>query len=355
MVQVKERKTVSSEGKSASVTAPLDPASPEKGQSTGTNKDAPKPAKTMPVFARHETFHPRFGWLKKGFDRASQNAQIFLQEDATVQLGVGKNMVRSIRYWASAFKILANDQPTEFGHQLLGPEGWDPYLEDPASLWLLHWKLLEQTEVSPCLATAWSYAFNQFRRSDFTQYDLFYDLCDYRDRISPRTADSSIKKDALCILKMYVEQPIKSLTNEDSLDCPFTELGLMHTVGDKHHYRFQIGLKPTLPPAIVAYACLSHYANQRFPGSTIPLSKLLYEPGSPGLVFKLTESSLCEALDQAGRQYGNLAIADGAGRLQFSFVGNPIVLANGILHQYYDQSCQATLLSQSFSSRQSVK
>jgi len=23
------------------------------------------------VFARHETFHPRFGWLKKGFDRAS--------------------------------------------------------------------------------------------------------------------------------------------------------------------------------------------------------------------------------------------------------------------------------------------
>ena len=50
-----------------------------------------------PVFARHETFHPRFGWLKKGFDAAQKNPGIFLQEDAPVRLGVGKNMVNSIR------------------------------------------------------------------------------------------------------------------------------------------------------------------------------------------------------------------------------------------------------------------
>ncbi|WP_255447833.1 DUF4007 family protein [Picosynechococcus sp. PCC 11901] len=24
------------------------------------------------MFARHETFHPRFGWLKKGFDRQNK-------------------------------------------------------------------------------------------------------------------------------------------------------------------------------------------------------------------------------------------------------------------------------------------
>lgn len=101
------------------------------------------------VFARHETFHPRFGWLKKGFDRASIDSETFLREDAPVRLGVGKNMVRSIRYWCQAFKLLEADQPTEFGIQLLGDAGWDSFLEDPASLWLLHWKLLEP----PCYAT----------------------------------------------------------------------------------------------------------------------------------------------------------------------------------------------------------
>src|SRR6266508_2474489 len=59
-----------------------------------------------PTFARHETFHPRFGWLKKGFDAASRHPDVFLRDDATVLLGVGKNMVRAIRYWCLAFKIL---------------------------------------------------------------------------------------------------------------------------------------------------------------------------------------------------------------------------------------------------------
>lgn len=76
-----------------------------------------------PIFARHETFHPRFGWLKKGFDRASHDAEVFLREDAPIRLGVGKNMVRSIRYWCSAFKLLENDQPTDFGTQLLDQAG----------------------------------------------------------------------------------------------------------------------------------------------------------------------------------------------------------------------------------------
>jgi hypothetical protein len=43
------------------------------------------------AFARHETFHPRFGWLKKGYDLALEDAQVFLRDDAPVRLGVGKN------------------------------------------------------------------------------------------------------------------------------------------------------------------------------------------------------------------------------------------------------------------------
>jgi len=104
-----------------------------------------------PIFARHETFHPRFGWLKKGFDAVCGDPDIFLAEDAHIQLGVGKNMAKSIRYWCKAFKLTDDSGITEFGQQLLSEDGFDPYLEDSASLWLLHWQLLKP----PCWATAW--------------------------------------------------------------------------------------------------------------------------------------------------------------------------------------------------------
>lgn len=256
-----------------------------------------------------------------------------------MRLGVGKNMVRSLRYWCAAFKLLKDDQPTEFGQQLLGHDGWDAYLEDPASLWLLHWKLLE----SPNLATAWDFAFNHFRPVEFTNEDLFYQLCEYRDRQAPRISDSSLKKDISCILRMYVVQPSKSQVSEDSLDCPFTALGLIHTAGDSRHYLFQVGQKPTLVPEIVVYACLQHHARKGSMAKTIPIANLLYDPGSPGLVFKLTESAICEAIETVARRWQQISLSDAAGKLQFSFEGEPRFpkgsfhksLATDILDRYY--------------------
>ncbi|WP_448598941.1 DUF4007 family protein [Thermoleptolyngbya sp.] len=300
-------------------------------ESANRNPNARGNSKAI-VFARHETFHPRFGWLKKGFDHASADSGIFLREDAPVRLGVGKNMVRSIRYWCSAFKLLEDDQPTQFGKQLLGQDGWDTYLEDPASLWLLHWKLLEV----PNLATAWNVAFNDFRRVEFTAEDLFYQLCEYRDRTAPRISESSLKKDASCLLRMYVVQPSsKAQVSEDSLDCPFTELGLIHTAGDSRHYRFRVGRKPSLPPEIVVYACLQHHAQTGSPAKTMPIANLLYDLGSPGLVFKLTESALCDAIEAVARRRDQIRLSDAAGKLQFSFEGEPLSLAAAILDGYY--------------------
>lgn len=299
-------------------------------EQVSANKDVSSTSKGS-VFARHETFHPRFGWLKKGFDRASDDSGVFLQEDAPVQLGVGKNMVRSIRYWEAAFKLLEDDQPTDFGKQLLGENGWDPYLEDPASLWLLHWKLLER----PCFATTWDFTFNSFRNVEFTFEDLFYQLCDYRDRESPRTADSSIKKDVSCLLRMYVEQPAKSSISEDSLDCPFAQLGLIHTAGDSRHFTFRVGHKPNLPAEIVVYACLHHTYRFNDCADRIPLGKLLYDIGSPGLVFRLTEGAICNAIERVARGFRELHLSDAAGKLEFSFEGEPLELAEIILDEYY--------------------
>jgi len=300
-----------------------------------------------PVFARHETFHPRFGWIKKGFDAVVKDPEVFLRDDAPVRLGIGKNMARSIRYWCSAFKMLKEDSTssksrlgnspsrglwaTDLGSKLLSDEGWDPFLEDPTSLWLLHWNLLKP----PCYATAWELTFNHFRQLEFSAEDLFLALCDYRENLSTRVADSSLKKDITCILRMYAEQDSKARPNEETLDCPFTELGLIYGAGDSKRYLFQVGSKGNLPDEMIVAAALEFSSRVGQKQRTIALSRLAFDADSPGLVFKLSESAISEAIEKVACKSDSIRLEDTAGLIQLSYTQDPAKLAEDILDEYY--------------------
>src|SRR5580693_8029434 len=92
-------------------------------------------------FSGHETFPFRYPWLKKGFDAARDDGAVFLRDDATTTLGVGKNMVRAIRHWCLTAGMLEEDpgedrgalRASDLGKLLLADDGLDPYLEDPAT------------------------------------------------------------------------------------------------------------------------------------------------------------------------------------------------------------------------------
>jgi hypothetical protein len=285
----------------------------------------------IPIFARHETFAPRFGWLKKGFDAVLENPNIFLREDAHVQLGVGKNMAKSIRYWCKAFKLIDDDGTTEFGNLLLKENGLDPYLEDVATLWLLHWQLLKPDY----LATTWYFTFFQFRKNEFkADESFFFDLRDYCvATFNSQIAESSLKKDISCLVKMYLTQEAKFSLNEDNLDSPFAELGLINSVGT--NLSFSIGQKPTLPLEIMVAACLE-FADLISPQTeTISVNRLLYEVGSPGMAFKITSSILCDAIAQVSRYEKKIALSDSANILQMSFKGNAKELSKKLIYQYY--------------------
>jgi hypothetical protein len=295
----------------------------------------PLNSKPAAVFARHETFHPRFGWIKKGYDLAIDDPGIFLEEDAPVRLGVGKNMVRAIRYWCGAFKVLTEDNrqsvPTDFGNKLLGEGGWDPYLEDPASLWLLHWNLLKP----PCTASAWDYTFNQFNAAEFTQETLLTDLREYTATLSSRIADSSLKKDISCLLRMYAEQESPKGPTEDSIDCPFTELRLLYSAGEGRRYEFQVGPKENLPAELVVAACLDYAIAVGEESSAMGISRLTHLSGSPGRAFKLTEAAIADAIEQVARKRDDLFMTDSAGLLQLQYEGEPMELSEAILDEYF--------------------
>lgn len=301
------------------------------------NFTPPSVSNFTPVFARHETFHPRFGWLKKGFDRASIEPEVFLRDDAPVVLGVGKNMVKAIRYWSYAFKIIdkENATPTTFGRQLLDDDGWDPFMEDPASLWLLHWHLLKV----PCTATAWHFAFNDFHHVMFTVNDLMMSLQEYKEKVYPtaHASESSLKKDVHCLLRMYVPTDNLKGAKEDSIDCPFTDLGLINNYGDGKLYSFNMGSKNSLPDEIIVAACLEFAASLEGSAKTISTSRLLYELGSPGLIFKLTENALSHAIENVASHNEDISLSETAGLIQLSFNGEPDKMAEELLTQYYSK------------------
>lgn len=262
-----------------------------------------------PSFAGHQTFAMRSGWLKKGLD-ALQSPEagagaLFTREDALVTLGVGKNMTVSIRHWLLTTRMARECvgasgrllEPTPLGNALFGTprsSGWDPFLEDDATLWLLHWLLTGPGS----RAFSWVWIFHFFREYEFTRETLTDAV--FRaavNRVARPPSRATIERDVQCFLHTYVAPEGSGAVSEDSLDCPLSALGLIRP-GYSAHYRFQIGSRPTLPPAIFCYA-LSEFWEWKYPGGqALSLWDIAYAEGSPGVAFKLDEDTVLAYLDR---------------------------------------------------------
>ena len=286
---------------------------------------------------RHETFTPRYGWLKKGYDASVSDGKVFKALDAIERLGVGKNMVRSIRFWCQAFKIIDADRtgfvnPTVFGDQLFGKEGWDPYLEDVASLWLLHWMLF----IPKLEAVNWSFAFNRNNLFSFDSKNLSKTLINASKKY-PRLADlaeGTFEKDASCILRMYADGDVES-----EIDCPFTQLEIIRQAEEKNQFCFDNSDKPSLPPLIYAAACFSyitHYASST--QKAISLNRLTFDFNSPGVVFKLSETASGENLRLAAEMMPGFSIVEQTGGIQIHLNSDSKDLFFTALDTYYKGS-----------------
>lgn len=293
-----------------------------------------------PMFARHETFQPRYGWVKKAVDAVACDADVFNRDDAVIELGVGKNMVRAIRHWGISFKVIASGKDsasrssscgvTAFGKVLFGDRGWDAYAEQLGTLWLLHWMLLAPI----CSVPVWWLAFNEFPGVEFSEGELEQFIAD-RTRGWADPHPSSIKKDVSCMLRMYARGHSRA-TFDEMIDCPFRNLELIRPSSvTPGAFRFLIGEKPTLPPAVVAFACLDFLARVEAGASTVTVSRLATEPGAPGRVFRLSEAALLALLERASEEHDDIEVTHVAGVPQVAFVGEPAYVATELLRDHY--------------------
>jgi hypothetical protein len=134
---------------------------------------------------------------------------------------------------------------------------------------------------------------------------------------------------------MYTEQENRHQVSEETLDCPFVDLGLIQRIGGNQNYAFRIGAKSNLPAEIIVAAALEYVAASKPGQKTISISSLTYNSGSPGLAFKLSESAIIHAIGGVTGSHKGISVTDSSGMAQMSFHGDPHRLSLQILDSYY--------------------
>lgn len=262
-------------------------------------------------FSGHETFPCRYAWLPKAYLTITENQRVFSDEEkAMVSMGVGKNMVRAIRFWAQASGVAepvseGGYKITDFGRALLSRDGFDPFLEDKRTLWLIHWQL--STHVSEPLF-AWDFLLNKWPYPELTRTEALRAFEQESKRLGRNLSPVTLEQHFDTFLHTYV--PTRSRKGEileDNLDCPLVELELIQKVGEREYgdggrrepiYVFRRESKPEVTSELFIYCLNDFWARRRLTEKTLTFRDVSVAHGSPGQVFKLPEWDVRERLER---------------------------------------------------------
>lgn len=215
-------------------------------------------------FSGHETFHCRHFWPKKGLDFIDSKVS-FSSPEALTSLGVGKNMVSSISFWLKAFDLFDEETSlkTELAIKLFSDEGWDPFLEDIGSLWILHYNILKKD-----YASIYKMIFQDFRKqklnSYFTSSELLRFISAQCVRNSFSFSENSLKNDVKVFLRNYFAKKDKRKTIEDDFSALLLDLELISSENLKDEnneliYQLNYSDQPQLHDLIFFYGILDSF------------------------------------------------------------------------------------------------
>ena len=283
-------------------------------------------------FSGHESFQCRNLWLKKGYDFIL-NGNSFSNKNAVVVLGVGKNMVASIRYWMKAFDLLNNDDElTELAHKIFSDvDGWDPFLEDEATLWLLHYHL-----VSKAYATIYHLVFNEFRKGkiEFTKENfLYYIKRKFEVLKISIPSEKTLVLDFEVMIKMYNRTTAQSNDKEETLSGVLSELDVIRNFnrGKTEYFVIENTEKMEIPMELVLYGILK----QNNGAVSIDFSTIEQDINSVGNIFALNRTGLMDKIEEMTKTFPNqIVFSDYSGIKQLQFKGQ-IINPFDVLASYY--------------------
>lgn len=257
------------------------------------------PENFRPQFSGHETFPLRQLWLLK-FSQLINDIQNGVvgkpsDEDAICILGVGKNMLNSMRYWAQA-SGMAEQTPTGmkltklgkliFGTSRRGEHGLDESCEHSATQWLVHWNL----SATPVHFTTNWFLFNCINTPTIDREVFLKKLKEWTDENSFKTSLMTLKRSIEVVLRSYVPRQTGRGHMEDFIEPLLADLDLLR-VESRDVIEFHRAAHPSLPDGLFAYALMDYWSRQTA-GSTLDFNHIAFDYGSPGRVFKLDAKSI---------------------------------------------------------------
>ncbi|MDD3185031.1 MAG: DUF4007 family protein [Anaerostipes sp.] len=174
----------------------------------------------------HEKFPLREGWLNKGLTEVANNPTVFVGKEGADILGLGNNMVKSLRYWLKAFGLIVENGAqganlTRCGELILQ---YDAYFEDLFSLWILHSNIVKNAEE----ATTWFLFFNKCDIEELDKEQIIHILKRELDKYTNngKYSEKSMMNDVDVLLNMYGKTR-GIIDPEDKSSSPFSILDLI--------------------------------------------------------------------------------------------------------------------------------
>lgn len=257
-------------------------------------------------FGGHQSFALRIAWLPKLAAAIEEGSDPLTDPlKGVIDLGLGKNMVEALRCWVEAYgvarRVGTEWQLTPEGAAVFGARGYDPFLEDEQTLWLLHWNI-STLRKSPFFA--WELLINRWNEQRFTASAVVSSFTREAERTGRPLSDVSARQHFDVWLHTYLPTRAASKLSEECLDSPLAALRIVRTAGDRDGpqgrretiYGFDLNPKRGISQALFAHCLHSWWDSEYGHEKTIPFSAVAFGRMSPGRVFRMPDAEIRERL-----------------------------------------------------------
>lgn len=271
----------------------------------------PEPADTEYSFSGHQTFSLRISWLPKAVSAIQNGEDPFADPRVGIRvLGIGKNMVEALRCWVEFFGVVRFDSKsrvpslTNFGELVLGRNGYDPYLEDDQTLWLLHWHAV--TDASRRYY-AWQWICNVHADREFSYSEAILAFKERGIACARTFSDTTLRQHLEVFLGTYVQSrsPSDGRVAEDLLESPLAVLGFIREGeprpglhGKDSTYLVDVSVKHTISEELFRYCLHEWWGRFASREGTCSYRDVCLAENSPGRVFRMPEREIHERLQQ---------------------------------------------------------
>lgn len=241
---------------------------------------------------RHESFSIREGWLAKGLIAVKEDSKVFSASDATDVLGIGTNMVKSLKYWMTATCLIKEENKkmvlTDLGNLI---DKYDPYLEDIFSWWLIHLNLILNLEDS----YVYNLFFNKCTMKTFSKRDVFEHISNNLRNNKLEFNENILQDEVNMIIKTYsIDEKVDN--PENNFICPLSELNLIKKVDVNTYERMKPEYR-NLNYLIIYYLLIKLSEDKDY----ISIDELLKMDNSPAKLLNLDKNLINEYLDEMKR------------------------------------------------------